>query len=1139
VVREPAPFDVCGPLPRGVTVLEASAGTGKTFTIASLAARYVAEGAALEHLLLVTFTRMATGELRDRVRERLVTAETGLARTLDGVTPPADDDVLRLLARGTEDEVRVRHRRLVTALADFDAATIATTHGFCQHILSGLGVTGDVEADITFIEDPDDLVEEVVDDLYVRRFWNTSMPPRIRRAAAMEIGRAAVRNHDAKLEPAAADRSTDEAMRRRLAAAVRAEVERRKRRRKILTYDDLLTRLAATLNDPRRGPAACARLRERYHIALVDEFQDTDPTQWDILRLAFGEGDSTLVLIGDPKQAIYAFRGADVFAYLDAARTAQVEATLDVNWRSDQDLIDAYDALLHGVRLGHAGIEYRKVRAADAHQRPRLRGAPCVAPLRMRVVHRDDDLVGRTNRGWVAVATGRPHVADDLAADIVALLSSGAEVVSRRPDGSEDESEQVRPGHLAVLVRTNRQGALVRDALETAGVPAVINGAGSVFGTQVARDWLALLEALERPASPTRVRAVACTPFLGWTADEMAAADEPSWERVHARLHVWAGILRHRGVASLLETVNAVEDLPCRLLGRLEGERTLTDLRHVGQLLHLEAVAEQLGVTALTAWLRQRIAEAHDDTGEEDRSRRLESDSEAVQVLTIHRAKGLEFPIVYCPFLWDPSWVRTDEVAVYHDRSDAERRTIDVGGRDSPGFDEHVHQQVIEERGEDLRLAYVALTRARHQAVLWWASSWDSRLSALGRLLFGRDDEGGVATRLEVPPSEEEVEERLEELFADVPDTISIERTSGGAGRRWADAAPAPGPLAVRTFARPLDLRWRRTSYTALTSAAHEADVASEPEHTGTIDEELPTGEGPRAAVAPGDEEAVLRAVPSLLAGMPGGTRTGSLVHAVLERVDFTAADLDGELALHLERELGRHDADVGALDTVVAGLRAAIDTPLGPLLGDVRLRDVGSGDRLDELGFELPLVGGDDPTTDLGVGAIAARLDEHVPPCDVLAGYADRLRDPALARDVRGYLTGSIDAVLRVRDADGTPRFAVVDYKTNRLGFDDEPLSAWHYRPDALSDAMQRAHYPLQALLYSVALHRYLRWRLPGYRPDRNLAGVLYLFLRGMTGADGPRVGGQPCGVFAWAPPPGLIAALSDLFDRGWAGAA
>jgi exodeoxyribonuclease V beta subunit len=281
-------------------------------------------------------------------------------------------------------------------------------------------------------------------------------------------------------------------------------------------------------------------------------------------------------------------------------------------------------------------------------------------------------------------------------------------------------------------------------------------------------------------------------------------------------------------------------------------------------------------------------------------------------------------------------------------------------------------------------------------------------------------------------------------------------------------------------------------------------------------------------------EEARLRDVTVPLEGMPGGTSIGTLVHRVFEEVDFASADLDADLAAVLARQLDRSRIDVGDASAVVAGLRAAIETPLGPLLGDLRLRDTARSDRLDELGFELPLVGGDAPSASLALESVAAVLDGFVGDDDVLAGYPARLRDPVLARHLRGYLTGSIDAVLRTRADRGEPRFAVVDYKTNWLGVDGEALSTWHYRPAALAEAMQRAHYPLQALLYTVALHRYLRWRLPGYAPEQNLAGVLYLFVRGMTGAGVPRVGGQPCGVFAWRPPDGLIAALSDVLDHG-----
>ncbi len=1135
------PFDVCGPLPTGVTVLEASAGTGKTFTIAALTARYVASGIPLERLLLVTFTRMATGELRERVRARLVTAEQGLSLALAGAAPPPGDEVLCLLATGPSSEVELRRGRLAAALADFDAATIETTHGFCQHILSGLGVAGDVERDVTFSEDLSVLIEEVVDDLYVRRF-HTGGPPPFGRAEALCIAKAALDHPSSPIEPSTAPHETDWAMRVRLAQRVRLEVEERKRRAKVITYDDLLTRLESTLRDEsERGAAARRRLRERYAVALVDEFQDTDPTQWEIMRRAFGEGSSTLVLIGDPKQAIYAFRGADVYAYLEAARSATESSTLSTNWRSDQGLVDAYDALFRGARLGHPGIAYVRVKAAAANQAPRLLEAPRTEALRVRVVHRDDGLVRLTREGYMMVGPGRRLVAEDVAADLVRLLSAGAEVVTRDAAGTDAGRRPLQPGHVAVLVRTHRQAALVRNALEAVRIPAVINGAGSVLDTPIAREWLVLLEALERPASSARVRAAALTSFLGWTPERLVAADEHEWERVHAHLHGWAALLRRRGVAALLETVTHSQAVPGRLLAREDGERLLTDLRHVGQLLHTEAVSEGLGVTALAAWLRERIAEAGEDTTSEERSRRLESDAEAVQILTIHRSKGLEFPVVYHPYLWEPGWIPEPGKAplVFHEPSAGNERTVHVGMGGGPGFGDAWRQYMNEQRGEDLRLAYVALTRAQHQAVVWWAGSWDSRNSPLGRLLFSRDPEGNVAVEAESVPEDAEAIARFGALAGEAPGCVSVERVTGGDGALLGGQRAQESDLEVRRFGRSLDTQWRRASYSGITSGEHEPRVASEPEAAGLADEPLVSA-GPVAGAA-GDrktemmdgDERELRAVPSLLAAMPAGPEIGTLIHSVLEEIDFTATDLDAELAAGVEEQRRWRNVDVGDPAAVVAGLRAAIETPLGPIVDDVRLRDVGRADRLDEVVFELPLTGGDSPTAKLTLDAIAVLLRSRLPAGDVLVGYPDRLSDPALQQDLRGYLTGSLDLVLRVRTAEGTPRFAVVDHKTNWLGGDGD-LTAWHYRPVALADAMLAAHYPLQALFYSVALHRYLRWRLPGYDPERNLAGVLYLFLRGMTGRSVPRVGAHPCGVFSWRPPAGLVPALSDLFDRG-----
>jgi exodeoxyribonuclease V beta subunit len=1132
-----APFDLRGPLPTGVTVLEASAGTGKTYTIAALAARFIAGGARLDELLLVTFTRMATGELRERVRERLVATERALTRVLAGAPPELADDVVAVLAAGRPDQVAERRDRLAAAIADFDAATIATTHGFCQEVLDELGTLGDLEPDVTFVEDVADLVEEVVDDLYVRRFHRRVDVDGLPREAAGEIARIAIENPTATVHPLEADPDSVPAVRRRLALAARQELTARKRRLALMTYDDLLTRLRDTLAGA-NGAAAAARLRARYRFVLIDEFQDTDPIQWEIVDRAFGEGDTTLVLIGDPKQAIYAFRGADVYAYLAAVRAAGAPATLDVNRRSDQPLLDGFDALFGSARLGHPGIAYRKVSAAPCHRAPRLHGAPSAAALRIRVVDRTAPAIELTGSGFASRPSAREHVARDLAADVVELLSAGARIERRADSGATLGSEPVAPGDVAVLVPSHRTAALIQSELDAAGVPAVVGGAGSVFATPAASDWLALLEAIERPASPARARAAALTPLIGWDATAVAGASEDQFEQLHRSLYGWARMLRVRGVAALAEAIMLDQRVPGRILAQTGGERHLTDLQHIAQLLHAAAFEHGLGVAALTGWLRQRLRATEREGADEELARRLESDAEAVQVLTIHRAKGLEFPIVYCPYLWEPGYIPDGELPVYfHDSERGDERAIDVG-LEGPGYGAHRAQFVREERGEDLRLAYVALTRARHQVVVWWAGSYASRESALGRLVFAQSPDGDVGLKASFTPSDAAAFERFEGVAAGAPQAVAVEWSQPRMAARWDSGARVAGELSLARLDRRLDLLWRRTSYSAITAAAHEAWVASEPEERGVTDE--PSGALPLAGAMPGAGKANTDAVRATLdrvalplAAMAAGPRVGTAVHRALEAVDFTAERLpdalSGTLAAACERggvELGCAVADAGR------GLAGALATPLGGALGQLCLTSIARRDRLDELAFELPLAGGDDPVGQVGLVEIAALLARRLDADDPLAAYAERLADPALNGAVRGYLTGTIDLVLRLAGADGRAGYALVDYKTNWLAAPDEELSAGHYRPQALAAEMDRSHYALQALLYTVALHRYLRWRAPGYDPAIDLLGVHYLFLRGMVGPDTPAVDGGRCGVFAWRPPPRLVTSLSDLLD-------
>jgi exodeoxyribonuclease V beta subunit len=870
-------------------------------------------------------------------------------------------------------------------------------------------------------------------------------------------------------------------------------------------------------------------MRARWSVVLVDEFQDTDPVQWQVLERAF-HGHATLVLVGDPKQAVYGFRGGDVVTYLAAARRATGRATLARNHRSDAPLVAALDALVGGAQLGAEEIVVRPVQAR--HAGSRLEGAPEGAPVRLRVVTRPD--VGAVDPALPAVARVREHVAADLAADVARLLASGARFAGR----------PLLAGDVAVLVGTHRQASLVQGALRRVGVPAVVAAGGSVFATAAADDWLVLLEALEQPHRSGRVRAAALTPFLGRTATELAEHGDRLTDELGGLLRGWADLLSARGVAALLEVASAERGLPGRLLRERDGERRLTDLRHVGQALHAAAVEEGLGLAALVEHLRRRRAEAAYDASVE-RTRRLDSDAAAVQVVTLHASKGLEYPVVHLPFAAD-RWEREPDVLLLHDEDGA--RVLDVGGATASGRRAREQRAREEEDGEALRLLYVGLTRAQAQVVAWWAPSRNTATSALHRLLFARAPGAGPVAAAAPVPGDAEVVQRLRDLAAaarrpDGAPGVVVERAQVGDARDPVPPAAADGPLEVARFDRTLDTGWRRTSYSALAAAgeraAAAAGVGSEPETGEREDEQVPDAAGgPGAADDPA--HAALLAVPSPMADLPSGTAFGTLVHAVLETADPAApahgGDLRAELRERSAQELARRPLALGP-DALADALVPVLRTPLGPLAGDVALADVPLPDRLAELDFELPLAGGDDG--DPGGGAVLADLApllrRHLPADDPLAAYAQRLAAPGLGEQpLRGYLTGSLDLVLRLPGAGG-PRYLVADYKTNRLGEPaGPPLSAWHYRPSALDEVMVRSDYPLQALLYCVALHRFLRWRQPGYDPARHLGGVLYLYVRGMCGPGAPRVDGRPCGVFAWSPPPALVVELSDALGGG-----
>ncbi|MCW2782356.1 MAG: exodeoxyribonuclease subunit beta, partial [Marmoricola sp.] len=849
---------------------------------------------------------------------------------------------------------------------------------------------------------------------------------------------------------------------------------------------------------------------------------DTDPVQWQVLDRAFS-GHATMVLIGDPKQAIYAFRGGDVTTYLAAADTATKHATLNVNRRSDEALLDSMQKVLGGAALGDPKIVVHGVTAA--HPDSRLVGAPSAAPFRLRMVDRERFDV-RPGKG-VPIGELRSHVAKDLALDVKALLAASP-TFDGRP---------LQPRDVAVLCSTNVQCQAAWQGLADAGIPAVIAGAGSVFKTDGAAVWLSLLEAMEQPHRSSRVRAAGLTSFFGHTAAELDEAGDAVTDAIAETVRDWSDLFRQRGVAAVFEAATSANGVLARLLSQVDGERLATDLRHTAESLHDVATRERLGLVALVGWLREQMAEDKQSVSGA-RTRRLDSDAAAVQILTIHGSKGLQFPVVYLPSVCD-RFPRTPEVPLFHDEHG--RRCIDVGG--SQAVRANIGRAVEELAGEDLRLLYVAMTRAQSQLVTWWFPNDKNTIhSALHRMLFGRGPgQPDVPTGPPLPTDEHarEIGRRWEAAGGPVLE-----------GSEWQLSleprlAASSDPLSVRQFTRKVDTAWRRTSYSALSSAATAAadqstlQVGSEPENPPRDDEpDLPvltavltSAIGPTPVVEP-----VETTVVSPMATLPVGATFGSLVHAVLEHTDPAAPDQGGDLRAevlhHIDEQLVRWPVELDR-EVLADAVVAICDSPLGPLAPGATLRQLGRADRMCELDFELPLAGGDDRSYAAGHGSLrdlGGLLRRHLQPGDPLLPYADAVDDDAHAQqELVGYLSGSVDVVLRVGG-----RFVVVDYKTNWLGgFDeDQPLTAAAYRPAALAEAMTHSSYPLQALLYAVVLHRFLRWRLPGYRPEDHFGGVVYLYLRGMCGPKTPVIDGEPCGVFSWRPPIALVEELSDLLD-------
>ena len=731
-------FNLADPLPRGKLAIQASAGTGKTYTLSDLATRFLAEGrASASELLVVTFTRAATDELRSRVRDRVVAA---VDHMVAGRPAPPGDALLTLLTeRGDPDQLD----RLQRAVSEFDAATVTTIHGFAKQVLGALGVSAGADPDARLDADSSALIRDTCADVLIAAAVEggpVDLLPGL--DALYEATELADGRPDLVLVPVPGQpgAAPEHLVLRQLVERSVDLVALRRRQSGTLSFDDVLTQLRDALCGP-GGEGAVASLQSRFRVALIDEFQDTDPVQWQIFSMLF-EGPrsgTSLVLVGDPKQAIYAFRGADVHTYLRAVEEGRSTGrrSLLTNWRSDDRVLRSHDALLDGVTFGSPDIPFVRVGAAEVNRGRYLLGGddrplPALS-LRLAV---GAGIVRHKSKDHLVLTDGATQaIYADLVTEVARLLDEG-----RLPDPGGDGHRPMGPPDIAVLVGRHADASDIQAALAEQGIPAVVARGGSVLESPAADHLRWLLHALARPADPRRVRMFALSWFAGYAADEVAAMSEPAMEAMQEQLRLWSEMFGIHSVADTFARVWAENGVVPRVLAAADGDRNMTDLDHLVELLQGLSPGGRSGVAGLLSVLDTELPPEDDTEVDGDVSaRRIASEAASVQIMTVWAAKGLEFPVVCLPTLWRAP--REHEPVVYVD-PDSGRRTFDLsGGADWPDEEQaRIRRQwgADESAGERLRLLYVALTRAQHQTLVWWAQVDRSNQSALAHVLFAR-----------------------------------------------------------------------------------------------------------------------------------------------------------------------------------------------------------------------------------------------------------------------------------------------------------------------------------------------------------------------------------------------------------------
>lgn len=1189
----------------GRNLIEASAGTGKTFNITGLYARLIlgasiapgepaydaARGLLPEEILVVTFTKAATAELKDRIRLRLAQLAQTFAEQapveVNGAPEPFCADVWsRVLAEQINPAPLLAQLRL--ALATLDCAAISTIHSFCQRLLTEQAFEAGFDFDRTLLEDERELLTEITQDfwraqlydadpawvgylrsqnitletLLQRAYLSKSRSPddflpllplpsdeylqaQVKRYAELWADCQAKWHHvetsDLLLNALAGQifsgnyKLTEEKWRDWLNQAnrlmqwttpsvflfkewekftqsqlekmvkkdfksvvpchpffvaaeqlmlasssmaadldlrlkhwllqfgdyVREQLAQRKAKAGLMSFDDSITALAQALQDPIRANNLADKVSQKYKAALVDEFQDTDPVQFTIIDRLFGQtlSDGTrppFFMVGDPKQAIYAFRGADVYAYLGARAKADACYSIETNFRSDAPIVEFVNALFTPE---DAFVEQKITHPTILAKQSGASKLQCAD--------------GRGPVHAFVFEGGKPETAEKMlfaatADEIAALLTAASHGKAQLGERS------LSPRDIAVLVPSHRQANEMRKALLKRGIAAVMQTKESVFASSEAAGLCAVMAAIESPAQTGLLRKALVSSVLGLSVAELMALqlDDAAWQREVENLQNWRDEWRKFGFMPMFRRWLVEADICGRILRFADGERRLTNLLHVAELVQNESRARP-NPALLLAWLTRQVAEPNQSA--ENQQMRLESDADRVRLVTIHASKGLEYPVVFCPFAWKgkKDLVRDTDMLAFHDPADAHRLKIDVGTNE---LAEHKKQAEHEAYAESIRLLYVAVTRAKHRLYLAFPAldkaSTVVKNAPMTQLLR---DEAGVSFRSQLKDlSPDKISAAFARLGASMSSALTVsdlpkpQRFVGDA----ADAASlALPPLSPRFLQAPwaLAAQWRLASFTSLTRTHGASDALAE------------VGADHDAHTLVPKPVDVLNDAPMRFA-FARGSKAGTTLHAVLENEDFTRGD-PSLLAANVQSQMLKSGLPMTetTADETAAWLLEVLSAPITLPQGVLRLNELGARQRLNEWQFLLA-----GQRIDMAAFCrVLAKPKFNIEPKFIAA--AQRLKPEQFA----GYLNGFVDLVFFWRG-----QYFIADYKSNHLGDD------WaSYAPAQLIEEMSDSHYYLQYLLYVCAWHRHMQSRLgDAYDYQRDFGGVLYLFIRGMS---------------------------------------